>query len=89
MAEIVFFLRAAYENAVPFKATAGLHHAVRRTDAQTGFMMHGFLNLLAEIVAPYLLLGVGVNVNVQIAEHLPDATALREVYGQRVDEVAE
>ncbi|MGH3132847.1 MAG: hypothetical protein ACRDNY_03740 [Gaiellaceae bacterium] len=38
------FLRACAERGLPFKATAGLHHALRR-DGE-----HGFLNLLAAVV---------------------------------------
>lgn len=34
---------------VPFKATAGLHHAVRNTDARTGFEQHGFLNIMSAV----------------------------------------
>ncbi len=34
------------ERRIPFKCTAGLHHAVRHTDASTGFEHHGFLNAL-------------------------------------------
>ncbi len=36
---------------IPFKCTAGLHHAVRHTAADTGFEHHGFLNLLLAVAA--------------------------------------
>lgn len=44
--ELAAVLAAVVEAGVPFKATAGLHHAVRHTDPLTGFEHHGFLNLL-------------------------------------------
>ncbi|MFI0353005.1 hypothetical protein [Actinomadura sp. 9N407] len=45
-AELADAIRAVVEAGVPFKATAGLHHAVRNTDPETGFEQHGFLNVL-------------------------------------------
>jgi hypothetical protein len=44
--ELAGSVHAAVAAGVPFKATAGLHHAVRNTDAQTTLDQHGFLNLL-------------------------------------------
>ncbi|MBB4682701.1 hypothetical protein [Amycolatopsis jiangsuensis] len=45
-AELATVIREAAKAGVAFKATAGLHHAIRNTDAETGFEQHGFLNLL-------------------------------------------
>ncbi|MGW1737669.1 hypothetical protein ACWCPQ_02545 [Nocardia sp. NPDC001965] len=44
--ELAGALRSAVAAGIPFKATAGLHHAIRNTDPATGFEQHGFLNLL-------------------------------------------
>jgi hypothetical protein len=49
VAVVADFLATVCAEGVPFKATAGLHHAVRHTDAQTGFTHHGFLNLLVAV----------------------------------------
>jgi hypothetical protein len=44
--ELAAAVLAATRAGVAFKATAGLHHALRNTDPETGFEQHGFLNLL-------------------------------------------
>lgn len=45
--ELAAFVGGCAARALPFKCTAGLHHAVRHTDPATGFTQHGFLNILA------------------------------------------
>ncbi|WP_063819393.1 hypothetical protein [Herbidospora cretacea] len=44
--EVARFITFCARNAIPFKATAGLHHAVRHYDTTLGVWRHGFLNLL-------------------------------------------
>jgi hypothetical protein len=46
-AEAARFLRDCVALELPFKCTAGLHRAMRHTNAATGFTHHGFLNILA------------------------------------------
>ncbi|HEY8296839.1 MAG TPA: hypothetical protein VIG32_02285 [Candidatus Baltobacteraceae bacterium] len=49
-AELAAFVHAAHAERVAFKATAGLHHPVRHSNDASGFVMHGFLNLLGAAV---------------------------------------
>jgi hypothetical protein len=44
--QLAALVHACAAAGVPFKATAGLHHAVRYRDERTGFQHHGYLNLL-------------------------------------------
>ena len=57
--ELAAFVCACFEHGVPFKATAGLHGAVRHRDEQTGFVHHGFLNLVLAAAAAAMGASVG------------------------------
>ena len=50
-AELAAVIGACRDRRVPFKLTAGLHHAVRQVDPETGFTHHGFGNVLAATLA--------------------------------------
>jgi len=45
--ELAGCIDAALDREMPFKCTAGLHHAVRHHDTDLGVDRHGFLNVLA------------------------------------------
>lgn len=49
--ELAAIICECRERDLPFKLTAGLHHAVRHTDTGTGFAHHGFLNVLVACLA--------------------------------------
>ena len=51
-ARLAAWIDAALDREVPFKCTAGLHHAVRHTSAE-GFEQHGFLNVLLATVRAF------------------------------------
>jgi hypothetical protein len=45
-AELATCIEQALDRELRFKCTAGLHHALRHRDTETGFEHHGFLNVL-------------------------------------------
>lgn len=49
--ELAGAISACAGRRLPFKCTAGLHHAVRHTDPKTGFEHHGFVNVLLATAA--------------------------------------
>lgn len=71
-AELADLLWAAITAGVPFKCTAGLHHAVRHTTDE-GFEQHGFLNVL---LATHTLLNAGSAADAEAALADRDGRAL-------------
>jgi hypothetical protein len=63
-------IESSLDRELPFKCTAGLHHAVRNRDQETGFEHHGFLNVLLATRAS--LDGIGVD---DVARVLDDTDA--------------
>ncbi|MGN9918008.1 hypothetical protein [Micromonospora palomenae] len=49
--ELAAVICACRDRRLPFKLTAGLHHALRHLDPETGFTHHGFGNVLAATLA--------------------------------------
>ena len=60
----------------PFKCTAGLHHAVRHRDTETGFEHHGFLNVILGVAAALGDASVA-EVEAELADQRPEAVAAR------------
>ncbi|MFC0098213.1 hypothetical protein ACFFKH_11805 [Micromonospora marina] len=49
--ELAAVICACRDRKLPFKLTAGLHHAIRHRDPETGFNHHGFVNVLGASLA--------------------------------------
>jgi hypothetical protein len=73
--ELATCIEAALDRELAFKCTAGLHHAVRHRDRDTGFEHHGFLNVLLATRAS--LDGAGTEEVAALLDQ-DDASTLRE-----------
>jgi hypothetical protein len=72
VAQVALVVAACREAGVPFKCTAGLHHALRHQDPD-GFTHHGFLNVLVATIRAFD--GAATDEVVALLEQR-DATAL-------------
>ncbi|GAB3796800.1 hypothetical protein [Micromonospora zhanjiangensis] len=77
--ELAAVICACRDRELPFKLTAGLHHALRHTDPETGFNHHGFLNVLVATSAAVDGAEVG-----EVAELLASTDPLRLIDPIRV-----
>ncbi|WP_326562198.1 hypothetical protein [Micromonospora sp. NBC_01796] len=77
--ELAAVIRACRDRDLPFKLTAGLHHALRHTDPETGFTHHGFVNVLVATLAAAEDAEVA-----EIAELLASSDPLRLVEPARI-----
>ena len=75
--ELATCIVSALDRELRFKCTAGLHHAVRHTDPQTGVDQHGFLNVLLATRAS--LDGAGVDDVATVLETRDGAALTRDV----------
>jgi hypothetical protein len=64
-ARVASFIHWCKRVGVPLKATAGLHHPFRHADRRTGFVHHGFVNLVGAAIL--------------VSAHELDADALEEI----------
>lgn len=74
---------------LPFKATAGLHHAVRNTDPETGFEQHGFLNVLAAVEAALAGANEPAVVAILADRDAENIASMVQALGARTDRVRE
>jgi hypothetical protein len=51
--ELAAVLCACRDRQLPFRLAAGLRHAIRHTDPETGFTHHGFLNVLTAAISAH------------------------------------
>jgi hypothetical protein len=84
-AELAASIDAGLDRELAFKCTAGLHHAVRHRDDETGFEHHGFLNVL--LATRLLLDGDRDAAWTVLNQHDPGITVL-EVLAYSLDDLA-